>query len=89
MRIAGGRFRIGETTYTYPSIQEAYDAMGSEMMQLLALEYDGDLTLDQGKTVTLAGGYGCDFSSNSGYSIISNTLTISTGKATLDRLIIR
>jgi hypothetical protein len=82
-------FRIGGGIYSYPNIQSAYNAMGSGIMQIQGLVYSGGLTLDQGKTVTLQGGYGCDFTSNPVYTTISDKLTIKDGKVTVERLIIK
>jgi hypothetical protein len=58
-------------------------------MRIQALEFAGELLLNLDKTVTLQGGYGCDFTLNPGYTIISENITISTGKATLENIFIK
>jgi hypothetical protein len=45
--------------------------------------------MTQGKEVTLRGGYGCDFTSNPGYTIIRNNMTIRLDKVTVDKIIIK
>jgi hypothetical protein len=82
-------YMIQGITCSYPTIQAAYEAMGDETMQLQALEFTGGLVLDQSKTVTLQGGFGCDFTSNPGYTIVSGKLTIEDGTVTIDNLIIQ
>jgi hypothetical protein len=82
-------YKIGGTTYSYPDIQAAYEALGSDTLQLQALEFSGGLLLDQNKTVTLQGGYGCDFTSNPGDTIVSDKLTVKDGKVTIDNLIVQ
>jgi len=82
-------YKIGGTTYSYPNIQAAYESMGSDTLQIQALEFSGGLLLDQNKTVTLQGGYGCDFTSNPGDTIVSDKLTVKDGKVTIDNLIVQ
>jgi hypothetical protein len=41
------------------------------------------------KTVTLKGGYGCGFSSNPGYTRVKGSLTISSGKVTVENIKIK
>ena len=76
-------------TFSYPTIQAAYEAMGNETMQIQAMEFTGGLVLDQSTTVTLQGGFGCDFTSIPGYTIVSDKLTVSDGMVTIDNLIIQ
>jgi hypothetical protein len=58
-------------------------------MQIHETILGGNLLLDKNKTVTLEGGYVCDFSSNPGYTIIRDKLTITAGKAIVENLIIK
>jgi hypothetical protein len=85
---SGTLYRIGGVIEVHPSIQAAYDSMGSETMQIQALAFTGGLLLDQDLTVTLEGGYDSDFTLNPRYTVISGTMTISDGTATVERLII-
>jgi PKD repeat protein len=85
-------YKIGGNLVNYPTIQVAYDATNhNETMEIQALEFtvSGGLILDTLKTVTLKGGYGCDFTSNPGFTIISDKVTIKAGKATVENLIIK
>jgi PKD repeat protein len=88
-------FWIYGISYNYASMQAAYEAMGGDYMQaagpmrIQALEFSGDLTLNESKKVTLKGGYGCDFSEDTGYTTIIGTVTIHSGRAILDNIIIK
>jgi hypothetical protein len=75
----------------YDSIQQAYDATNSpqtitarEASLIEPLDFAGD------KIISLIGGYDCEFSSNSGFTTISGSVTIGgTSRITLDKVIIR
>jgi hypothetical protein len=83
-------YRIGGSTYNYDTIQHAYDSPGTAgMVQIQALVFTGGLVLDQNKNITLQGGYGCDFTSNPGDTILSDKLTIKDGKVTIEKLTIK
>jgi hypothetical protein len=84
-------FKIGTMTYNYPSIHASYESMSSgTIMQIRVLESSETLALDEDKTVTLKGGYGCDFSTNAGsYTIVNGSLTISKGTVTIENIIIK
>lgn len=83
-------FRTDGVTTNYASIQDAYeDLADTKTLQIHATTLSGDLFLSQNKTVTLEGGYGCDFSSNPGYTTITDKLTIAAGKAIVENLIIK
>jgi hypothetical protein len=88
---ANPKYKIGGgSMYVYPSIQSAYDSLiGGAVLQIQAGDFSGNLTSDQSKTVTIDGGYTCDFTSRPGYTTINGTLTINDGSMTLDRVIIR
>jgi PKD repeat protein len=87
-------YKIGGTSYSYSDVQSAYEAMGSETMQMQALVLSGNtstgnLMLDQTKTIKLQGGYDCGFTTNPGVTIINDKLTIKGGKVTIEKLIIK
>jgi hypothetical protein len=82
-------YKIGGTTYSYPNIQAAYETMGSDTLQIQALEFSGGLLLDQNKTVTLQGGYGCEFTSNPGDTIVHSSMTITGGTVTVDNMLVQ
>jgi hypothetical protein len=83
-------FKIGGTTYYYSTIHAAYESMTSgDTMQIHASEYSEALALDLDKIVTLEGGYNCDFTSNTGYTIVNGSLTISNGTVTLENITVK
>jgi PKD repeat protein len=83
-------YKIGGSTYSYDTIQHAYDSPGTAgMVQIQALVFTGGLMLNQSKNLTLQGGYGCDFTTNPGETILSDKLTIQHGKVTIEKLIIK
>jgi parallel beta-helix repeat protein len=87
---SNGPFKIGSIVYSvYPTIQAVYEAMGDATLQIQALILSGGLVLDQNKNITLQGGYGCDFTTNPGDTIIGDKLTIKDGKVNIEKLIIK
>jgi hypothetical protein len=83
-------YKIGGSTYNYGSIQAAYESPGTAgMVQIQALVFTGGLMLNQSKNLTLQGGYGCDFTTNPGDTIVSDKLTIKDGKVTIEKLTIK
>jgi PKD repeat protein len=83
-------YKVGGSTYNYDTIQHAYDSPGTAgMVQIQALVFTGGLLLDQNKNISLQGGYGCDFTSNPGDTIVSDKLTIKDGKVTIEKLTIK
>jgi hypothetical protein len=87
---SNAHFRIDGAITSYASIQAAYDALANaKTLQIHETTFGGNLLLDENKTVTLEGGYVCDFSSNPGYTTITDKLTITAGKAIVENLIIK
>jgi hypothetical protein len=83
-------FNIGGTISSYASIHAAYEAMSSgDILLIHSLENTENLAFDIDKTVTLKGGYGCGFSSNPGYTRVKGSLTISSGKVTVENIKIK
>lgn len=81
--------KIGLTGYD--SLAAAYAAAGtSDTILLLDTEMpDAGFTLDQGKSITLKGGYRNDYSGKSGLpSTLKGVLTISTGSLTVESLVV-
>lgn len=88
--ICGAHFRTDGVIASYASIQAAYDDLAdTKTLQMHETILGGNLLLDKSKTVTLAGGYVCDFSSNPGYTIIRDGLTVTAGMAIVENLIIK
>jgi len=83
-------YNIGGVTISYPTIQQAYEAASSTgTIKIQALVFSEGLLLDQNKTITLQGGYGCDFISNPEYTIVSDKLTVQYGTVTMENIIIQ
>jgi hypothetical protein len=74
----------------YDSFQPAYVAAGAICtIQSKAVELPTqDFTLDDGKTVTLEGGYNSTYTVNNGYTTMKGKLTLATGSLTVENLII-
>jgi hypothetical protein len=85
-----GNAKIVRTADYYPTILEAYNTcVNGDTLQLQAMEFNEDLELSHPVTVTLQGGFGCDYSSSPGFTSITGTMTINHGMITLDRLILQ
>jgi uncharacterized repeat protein (TIGR02543 family) len=84
-------FSIGGVMYNYPTIGAVYNGMTTgATLKIRALDFnEGPLNLDQTKSVTLSGGYSCDFSLITGSTTVHGTLTISGGTVTIENLIIK
>ncbi|HTZ18473.1 MAG TPA: LamG-like jellyroll fold domain-containing protein, partial [Dissulfurispiraceae bacterium] len=85
-------FKIGGTPYNYPTIKDAYNVLGNtETLQIRSLSFsEGQLNLDQGKSVTMSGGYDCDFITNTGSSTtVQGSVTISNGSVTVENLTVK
>ena len=83
-------YNIGGMIISYSTIQQAYEAPSSTgTIEIQALVFAEGLLLDQNKTITLKGGYGCDFASNPEYTIVSDKLTVQYGTVTIENLIIQ
>ena len=81
-RISGGS--------SFTDVQSACDkAINYDKIEAHALVFDGGLTLSNDASLTLEGGYICDYSTNSMFSTIHGPLTIGGGSLTLDRVVIQ
>jgi hypothetical protein len=84
---ANSPIMIAENTTHYPTIQQAYNAANGQTVQIQSLEYTETLTLNNGNTVKLSGGYyGCDFSPTAELAAIHGTVTIRSGTVIMDKL---
>ena len=79
---------VGQTTFD-TSIQDAYNQMGiySGVMQVQALVFTEDLTLDHQLSVFIQGGYNCEFTSNLVFTTVQGSMTISNGAVTIENVI--
>jgi hypothetical protein len=95
--VRGGRWvisdavRIDGTDNYYGTIQPAYDSYGGVKTVLAqGIDLVEDLLFNEGKTITLNGGYDDTFSSITGVTTIHGSLTIIGGdKVTISDIIIR
>ena len=82
---------ISGSSQTFSSLNLAYAAAGnSAIIKAQAATFDENLLIDvAGRKVTLRGGYGPAFVTQSGYTTVRGTLTIGKGALVADRLVIR
>ena len=87
----GDPVTIAGTSYTYTSIQTAYETVGdgsSIQIQVQATAFSEDLHMDKDIIVQLKGGYKCD-STNPMLTSLYGTLTISGGSVAVENLIVQ
>ncbi len=78
------------TVGTYTTIQSALDAaVAGDTIQSAMTTFSESPIWDSSIPVTLMGGYDATFSFQTGYSIISGTLTLKGGGITVDHLILK
>jgi pectin methylesterase-like acyl-CoA thioesterase len=64
---SGSPVRNADTGITYATLQEAYDgALNGQTLQVQAILIIENLTVNRDISITLAGGYLCDFSTGAG-----------------------
>jgi len=76
----------------YTSIQTAYDEIaddGTDTIDIQAVDFEGALTFGKNKTVTLMGGYTCDYLSRIPGTVVIDSVTISDAKIIFDSISIR
>jgi len=70
--------------------QEAYDTEGgSTIIQSQSELFTENISMDLDKTLSLQGGYNCDYSMNTGFTIINGNIMISNGTVTLGNFILK
>ena len=82
-------------TGAFNDIQSAYNNSGTTdntIVKVRMIYFSGDLNFPQpsqpGKIITLKGGYDCAFFASTYYSTIIGKLTITSGKATIENIVI-
>jgi hypothetical protein len=65
------------------------NAASTETIAAQSVTFRENLNLDQGKTITLRGGYDCTYSANTLKSTIIGSLTVSTGSVIVDSIAIQ
>jgi hypothetical protein len=82
--------RVYTPVNTYNNIQDAYNnAQAGDVIQAKDVVSTENQTFVAAKAVFLKGGYDSGFTSNSGFTTISDNLTIIGGTVTIDKLIIK
>jgi hypothetical protein len=71
----------------YPDIWTAYsNASTPDTIQCHDIIYVGDFTADRAVTVTIEGGYNCDYSAVTGVTTIQGDMTIDAGEVTIENI---
>ncbi len=71
------------------SIQTAYaDALDGDVFQTQAVNHAGDLLFDRPVSITLKGGYDCDYTGSNYYSTLTGTMIIIEGTVILENIIL-
>lgn len=79
----------GATPVYYSTLQSAYDAaVNGDTIQSQAVAFSEDLFIDLNKSVTLKGGYDCDYIFNTGKTTLNGNMTISNGMVTIENFIL-
>jgi hypothetical protein len=82
--------RIAAGGAGYSTLQAAMDhAIEGDTILAQALDFDEDITTTVPATLTLKGGYGCDFSITPMQTVIKRSLTVEKGSIFLDGISIR
>ncbi len=78
--------RIGAADYS--TLQDAYNnAVDGDIIKSQAISFTGDLNSDRNITVSVVGGYSCDYSTNnSGTTIISGSVLAGNGVLIFDKI---
>jgi len=79
----------GVTPEYFDTIQEAYNSAGEgAIIEVRALSFTEDPELNLNKSVTIQGGYDCDYISSSGNTTINGTINVSAGSVTIGSYIL-
>jgi hypothetical protein len=83
--------RIEDTpSETFNTIQDVYNASGDgDTIQATATTFSENLNFDRNISVTLMGGFNSDYTSNTSYTTVNGTVTISSGTLTVDKILIQ
>ncbi len=81
--------RILNTGAEFSTLQAAYNAADSGYtIMSRAVVFTEDLNINLNKSVTLEGGYNCNYTDNSAYTILNGIMTVSNGMITPENLIL-
>lgn len=74
----------------FVTLQAAHDATrGDSTIQSLSDIFDEDLVINSDNSLSLKGGYTCDYSTHSGATVINGSVIISNGTVTLENFILK
>ena len=80
----------GGHTPCYTTVQGGIDwAYTGSAIKVLQGTYDEDILVDQAKNLALLGGWDSTFTTQSAFTVIVGSMTISSGKITVERLILQ
>lgn len=87
---SNGHLKVGENYYT-TTMQDTYNNNldSGETLQVQAVSFTENLTLNQAKTVTISGGYDCTYANSEMGTTLNGVLTISNGSLVVSNLIIQ
>jgi len=81
---------VGASTTYYSTLQDAYNAaLDGDIIQSQAVELTENLSVNLSKTVTLDGGYDCDFTTVVGKTSLKGAITITNGKVEIKNFILK
>jgi PKD repeat protein len=73
----------------YPGIQNAYNAAGNgNTIHSRAMSYTESLNFNRDISITLVGGYSCDYTETAGKTTVKGTVTVNKGTVTLENIIV-
>ena len=84
--------RESTSTFTpYPTLQAAYDAaaLNGDTIKAWVITYPEFLKLDQGKFISIKGGYNQNYTAITGMTTILGGVTLATGTTIVDSIAIR
>ena len=82
--------RVGGSSQYFPNIQYAFEnAANGATLQLQALDFNEEAILGNNTSITLSGGYECNYSPTPATSVIRGSLTVGEGALILDRIVIQ
>jgi hypothetical protein len=74
----------------YDSIGIGYGAVAdNSTLQIQGANFTENLNLNRSVAVTLQGGYDCGFTAHTGWTTLTGNVTVSSGNAAIENLIIR
>lgn len=80
----------GTTPVYYPTLQAAYDAAADgAVIQSRNLQFTENLSVNRNVSVTLQGGYVCDYSATSGVTNLKGMITTSAGTLTIKDFVLQ